>query len=127
MLVNYLQALNTYLSEYCYGKQQDVSLDDGIYDKLTPIVSIMKEQNMQFMLSNTVSYLDFYMYECIELLDFLTQGQVYTNYPELYNHASQMATILQPFWDKQHASLYYPFFHRFTQINNWPDVNFKNR
>jgi len=80
-----------------------------------------------YLLGNTVSYIDFYMYECTELLDFLTEGQVYTNYPELYNHSSNMATILQPFWDKNDASVGYPFHLRFTQINNWPEVNFKNR
>ena len=26
MLVSYLQALNTHLTEYCYGKQQDATL-----------------------------------------------------------------------------------------------------
>lgn len=127
MIVNYLQTLNTYLCEYCYGKTQDTSLTDGIYEKMSPIVGFIKGQNNSFLLSNQVSFIDFYMYECTELLDFLTEGQVYTNYPELYNHSSQMAAALQPFWDKQHASTGYPFFHRFTQINNWPEVNFKNR
>ena len=127
MVITYLETLNKYLVEYCYGKQQEVALNDGIYEKVWPITSMIKEQNSTYLLGNSVSFVDFYMYECIELLDFLTEGQVYTNYPELYNHSASMAALLQPFWDKNDASLGYPFFHKFTQINNWPDVNFKNR
>lgn len=127
MVVNYLQALNTFLTDYCYGKEQESTLSDGIYEKLSPIVAILKDGNKSFLLGNSPSYADFYMYECTELLDFMTQGQVWSDHAELYNHSSQMATLLQPFWDKNHASVGYPFFHRFTQVNNWPDVNFKNR
>lgn len=122
-----LQNLNTYIIEYCYGKPQELALNDGLYEKLSPIIALMKEKNTRYLLGDNLCFIDFYMYECIELLDFMTQGQVYSDYPELYNHSSVMSSVLEPFFSKNHISFSYPFFHRFTQYNNWPDVNFKNR
>lgn len=119
--------MNQYIVEYCYGKPQEVALNDGLYEKLAPIISFMKQQQTRCLLSDNLGFIDFYLYECIELLDFMTSGQVYSDYPELYNHSAMMASELEPFFNKNHASLSYPFFHRFTQYNNWPEVDFKKR
>ena len=96
-----------------------------IAEKLNPITSILKEKDSQYILGEKMCYLDFYLYETIEVMDFLTQGQIYTNYPELTNHATNMGYALTDFFQAGHGSLYYPLFHRFVQTNNWPETNWK--
>ena len=96
-----------------------------IAEKLTPITSHLKDGDKQYILGEKLCYLDFYLYETTEVLDFLTQGQIYTNYPELTTHATNMGYALTGFFQANHASLYYPLFHRFVQTNNWPETNWK--
>ena len=47
-------------------------MNDGLYEKLLPIISLMKEKNTRCLLGDNLCFIDFYMYECIELLDFMT-------------------------------------------------------
>lgn len=114
MIAKYCNILNKALSEFCYGKQMEQSLEDLISEKLTPITSYLKGQDSQFILGDKICYLDFYLYEITELLDFLTSRNIFTNYPELTNHATNMGYALSEFYNTNHQSLYWPFFHRFT-------------
>jgi hypothetical protein len=59
-------------------------------------------------------------------MDFLTYGSVYTNHEELSAHNTAMQEQLSAYIGSNPQSLSeFPFFHRFTSINNWPQVNWK--
>lgn len=120
MIGNYCKQLSEALTAHAYGKQSEQSLDDMIAEKLTPITSFLKGQDSNYILGESLSYLDFYLYEIVEVLDFLTNRQIYTTYPELTQHSTNMGYALTGFYDANHDSINYPLFHRFVQTNNWP-------
>jgi len=63
-----------------------------------------------------------------QILDFLTAGKIFTDFPELNNHFNSMENEMQGFMKSSPKSLQeYPFFLRFVQINNWPNVNYKQQ
>ena len=43
-------------------------------------------ENKRFILGNNISYLDFYLFEIVELIDFITEGGVFDNFPDLQKY-----------------------------------------
>ena len=72
MIANYCKTLNSALTDFSYGKAMDQSLEDMISEKLSPITSFLRGQDSKFILGENICYLDFFLYETIEVLDFLT-------------------------------------------------------
>lgn len=68
--------------------------------KVTPISSYLKGNNSNYILGERVCYLDFFLFETIELLDFLTESQVYTDYPEFGSLNQNVRGLIQAFFDK---------------------------
>lgn len=117
--------LHTFCTQYCYGLHQDQNFEDVLYEKVNPILSLLKGDHI---LGDQACYLDFYLYEIVQLLDFLTNGKVFTDYEQLSKLYSNMNTTMQN--TDQYNQLtqqleQFPFVHRFAKWNNWPKVNWK--
>jgi len=50
-------------------------------------------ENKRFILGNNISYLDFYLFEIVELIDFITEGGVFENYPDLQKYQKRMSKL----------------------------------
>lgn len=73
MMSKFCVELNDFLSKYCYGGNQDQPLDDVLYQKVSPLTSFLKGGHEgALILGSKICYLDFYLYEMTQLLDFLT-------------------------------------------------------
>ena len=47
----------------------------------------------EFLMGSNICYLDFYMFELIQFIDFLTDGAVFTKYPHLDDYQFRMANL----------------------------------
>lgn len=86
------------------------------------------------LLGHNVCYIDFYLFELILLVEFLTNDEVYTWYPCLRAYKDQMTDLseqLQAFLKlgKRDGMIVtdLPFNMRFAKVNNWKDGNMVDR
>ena len=64
---------------YMTGNREDII--KAANDKLPPIVSFMG--NNKFLAGDSITYLDFYFWELLELLNFVSEGKILDDFPTL--------------------------------------------
>ena len=50
-------------------------------------------ENKKFAPGDNVTYVDFYFYEFLDLIDFVTEGKVYTEYPVFNEYHGRVADL----------------------------------
>ena len=73
----------------CYGGDKEKILST-IKNKLPPIMKYMKGA---FLTGNTPVYMDFYFFEFVEMMAFLTQGKVFDDFPKLAQYHQNVASL----------------------------------
>jgi hypothetical protein len=63
IMKKFCEDLNSFLCQYCYGKQQEQPLEDMIQLKVSPLTSNLRGQGGNLILGSKMCYLDFYLYE----------------------------------------------------------------
>ena len=78
-------------------------------------------KSKRFLIGPLLTYLDFYLYELLELIDFTTEGKIFDEYPELAEYRFRVSQLpkLKEYLTSDHCLLA-PFNMKFAKINNWP-------
>ena len=66
----------------CYTNQSKDSIANHVLVKMEKTADYIKKCG-QYLIGSTLCYLDFYLYELLQLADFLTEGHLYKEYPQL--------------------------------------------
>lgn len=68
-----------------------------------------------------MTYLDFYLYELLQLIDFTSDGKVFKEYPDLAEYQFRISQLpkLKEYLVSDDCLLA-PFNMKFAKINNWP-------
>ena len=86
--------------------------------KLEPVAQFLVGK--KFLLGDDLCYMDFYLYELIQMADFVTQGEIYTAYKlfDTYQYTiSQLPRLKRYLLSPNFISA--PFNLKFAKINNW--------
>ena len=89
-----------------------------LLDKAHEISNFLK--NKKFLIGNDICYLDFVVFELLELIDLVTDGKVFQEFDNLssYHHRIQNLPKLRDYIDSEDF-LKAPFHMKNAKINNW--------
>lgn len=104
----------------CYtdGDRQKLTLQTLI--KIESLANYI-QPTKKYLTGNNLTYLDFYLYELLCLIDFTSDGKVFKEYPDLAEYQfriSQLKNLKEYLVSSK--CLTAPFNMKFARINNWP-------
>lgn len=118
MLAGVLSALKQSLHLQCYVEKDKQEIGKQAVIDVKQVASFIKGK--EFLLGKNVCYLDFYLFEMIQLVEFLTEGQVFEVFPDFEKYQMRMASLpkLKDYLESGRA-LVAPFNMKFALVNNW--------
>ena len=75
----------------CYVHGDRDKIDQDCTQRLEPIVKWLGEK--KFLMGNDLCYVDFVLFECICVIEFVTNGRVFTDYPTLKTYSDEIKSI----------------------------------
>ena len=75
----------------CYTHGDREKIDEDCTKRLEPIVKWLG--NKKFLMGNDLCYVDFVLFECINVTNFVTKGRVFTDYPTLKPYRDEIKSI----------------------------------
>ena len=75
----------------CYGHGDRDKIDADTKKRLEPIVNWLGDK--QYLMGDNVCYLDFILFECINVVEFVTNGRVFSDYPTLEPYVKRIKEI----------------------------------
>ena len=117
MLAGVIGDLNLGVRRPCYAGEKEKSLE-AIQAKVPPLVQFMQGK---FLTADEPVWLDFFFFELLELMAFLSQGQVFNDHPKLVSYHHNMANLpkLKEYLESdQCREKTYPFNNTHAKINN---------
>lgn len=104
----------------CYTNQSREGIATQFLVKLEKTGEYVKKCGT-YLLGDTLSFVDFYLYELLQLADFITDGHVYKEYPQLDDYQFKISQLprLKEYLLSEDCLLA-PFHMKFAEVNNWP-------
>ena len=94
-----------------------------IKERMKPVVEFMQNRGGEALLGDSnLCYLDFYLFELVMYMEFITNEQLFEWYPILKQYKFYMAELpyLSSYLESEDPCVTtYPFSMRFAKINNW--------
>jgi glutathione S-transferase len=122
MLSGVVSGVRKFVDDVCHsGSLTQRQLSGEIISKLEPVAQMLVGRT--FLLGDDLTYMDFYLFELLQLADYITQGEIYAAYKHLdsYQYAiSQLPRLKRYLQSPNFISA--PFNLKFARINNWRRV-----
>ena len=90
MLVGVITEIKNLVTRACYAGDKPAALA-AIAEKMPAMVSFTGEN--KFLAGDAVSYVDFYWYELVELMAFVSDGSLYKDFPVLKTQHDTMSNL----------------------------------
>ena len=86
--------------------------------RVKPIVTYLGEK--KFIVGNNVTYVDFTLFELCELMQWISEGQLFTNYPNLLQYCDRVKALpkLAEFYADDTRCMKAPFNNKVAKLNN---------
>ena len=117
MLEGVLQGIKGPVTTPCYAGEKEKALE-AIQQKLPAVVQFMTRK---FLTGDEPVYVDFFFFELLELIVFLTDGGVFSDHPRLVQYHRDMANLpgLKEYLESDACrEKTYTFNNKHAQINN---------
>ena len=88
-VINDLKVQGVMVPCYVHGERDKIDAD--CKKRLEPIVSWLGDK--QYLMGDNVCYLDFILFECVNVIEFVTEGRVFTDYPTLKPYVERIRAI----------------------------------
>ena len=114
---NFMNLMNETING-CYQFDSKDKLSVYLLDKAQEISNFLK--NKKFLIGNDICYIDFIVFELLELVFLVTDGKVFTEFDNLssYHQRIQNLPKLRDYIDSEDF-LKAPFHMKNAKINNW--------
>ena len=100
MLFGVIKDWKMTVTKTCYTKQNnDVErglLTDIILEKAGNVAMFMQatdDKTKNYLIGDYVTYPDFYLYELLQLCDFITKGKIFEDYPQFKEYSQRMESL----------------------------------
>ena len=102
----------------CYTQSDKESIKANLLQKVKPIVAYLGDKD--FLCGSDVTYVDFTMFELCELMQFISDGSLFTNYPKLDSYCARVKQLdgMSQYFHDEHACMKRPFNNKVAKINN---------
>lgn len=101
----------------CYGTGDRVAANKIILDRMERVSAFLKDK--KFVVGDYVTYVDFYLFEQEELCDWLAEGKLFKQFPNLKEHHDRVASL--PKFAEYYNSPKFmarPFNNKSAKLNN---------
>ena len=118
MLAGNLYGLKKAITVGCYTQ---FSKEDLGHDTIMKFEEMAKYiLNQRYLTGDDICYLDFYLYELLQLAAFTTNGKIFQEYPHLDHYQFRMSQLprLKEYLNSRECQAV-PFNMKFANINNW--------
>lgn len=109
----------------CYqleGTAEDIEgLANLAYEQIERITPRLEKQ--MYICGTKICYVDFFLFETLQMFDFVTKGQIFEKYPCLRTYCDGIKEL--PELRNYTVGEQRPFNSPIAKINNWPEVNWK--
>ena len=99
----------------CYMHGDRPKIEEDCKKRLEPIVKWLGDK--KFLMGENICYLDFILFECINVIDFVSEGRVWTDYPKLKPYSDRIRA-LPALKDAITAAESKPFNNPFAKLND---------
>ena len=113
MLVGVIGDLKSQTSSHCYGSGDKEAAVKNAEAKLEPIVKFLGAKH--FIVGDYATFVDFFFFELLELLDFISEGSLNKQYPTLAAYHSRVEELLK---DSLPLERTLTFNNKVAKINN---------
>ena len=112
-VINDLKVAGVMIPCYVHGDREKI--EEDCKKRLEPIVKWLGDK--KFLMGNNICYLDFILFECTNVIEFVSEGRVWTDYPILkpYNERIRAIPELADAIKKAEAKA---FNNPFAKLNN---------
>ena len=118
MLAGVIGDLKGAVTMPCYTSGDRAATTETILTRVQPIVAFLGEK--QFLAGENVTYVDFTMFELCQLMDFISEGQLFTQQPSLQQYCERVKSLpkLAEFYADDEKCMKRPFNNKIAKINN---------
>ena len=118
MLAGVIGDLKGAVTMPCYTSGDRAATTETILTRVQPIVAFLGEK--QFLAGDNVTYVDFTMFELCQLMDFISEGQLFTQQPSLQQYCERVKSLpkLAEFYADDEKCMKRPFNNKIAKINN---------
>jgi glutathione S-transferase len=117
MLQGTIKGIKMSVTTPCYEGMDREELKLLISTNIVSITTYLKEK--KFLLGDNLCYLDFFLYEFFQLLDFITEGQLYNDHPMLSDYQTRMYHLPGVKEVTDNLTPAVPFNAKFAPLNNF--------
>ena len=102
----------------CYTSGDRASIASNALDKVQPIVRFLGSN--KYIAGGELTYVDFVLFELCELMQWISEGQLFTKNPTLLAHSNRMKALprLSDFYQDDTRCMKAPFNNKVAKLNN---------
>ena len=118
MVSNVVADLKGAVTMPCYTSGDRATITASLLEKVKPLVHFLGEK--QFLVGSEVTYVDFTFFELCELIQFISEGQLFTQIPKLQEYSERVKALprLAEYYADDTRCMKRPFNNKVAQINN---------
>ena len=102
----------------CYTNHEKAGITVNLLQKVKPIVNYLADK--PFLVGENISYVDFTLFELCDLMQFISDGQLFTQYPSLESFSERVKALpkLAEYYADDERCMKRPFNNKVAKINN---------
>ena len=102
----------------CYTSGDREAITNNILVRVVPFVKFMGKN--RFLTGNEVRYIDFTFFELCELMEWISEGRLYTKFPTLKAYSARIKDLpsLTEYWADDRRCMKRPFNNKVAKLNN---------
>lgn len=117
MLIGVIKDFYGIVISHCYGSGDKNAILNIAKERLPQLVKYLGDK--KYLIGDYVTYVDFYFYEFLELLNFISDGQIIIDYPTLKDYKKSIESLdsmVRHMKSDQYVQR--PFNNKIAKINN---------
>ena len=118
MLVSQVSDFKGAVTMPCYTLSDRGAITNTIMTKVQPFIKFMG--NNRFLTGNDVRYVDFTMFELCEMMEWISEGKLFKQYPKLQIYCERIKALpgMAEFYADDTRCIKRPFYNKVAKINN---------
>ena len=102
----------------CYTSGDRPTITANLLEKVKPIVAFLGDKS--FLVGNDVTYVDFTFFELCDFMGFISEGQLFTNFPALTAYCDRVKGLpkLAEYYADDTKCMKAPFNNKVAKLND---------
>ena len=118
MVSNVVADLKGAVTMPCYTSGDRATITASLLEKVKPLVHFLGEK--QFLVGSEVTYVDFTMFELCEFMQWISEGQLFSEFPQLHAYHERVKGLprLSEYYADDTKCMKRPFNNKVAKLKN---------